>query len=154
MVLKLSLQVLEKYSNVKHHKIPSNRNRVVSCGQTNGHDRFLSKASPLCLNILLIKLYTKSKHNFINNLSSATCKPSSGWIHNCGTNYTLQGAGAGTVGWGTALQAGRWQVRFPIVSLEFFIKNPSDRTMALCLTQPLTETSTRNISWGIKVAGA
>jgi len=25
------------------------------------------------------------------------------------------------VGWGTALQAGRWQVRFPMVSLEFFI---------------------------------
>jgi hypothetical protein len=26
--------------------------------------------------------------------------------------------------------------------------NPSDRTMALGLTQPLTEISTRNISWG------
>jgi len=25
------------------------------------------------------------------------------------------------VGWGTALQAGKWRVRFPIVSLEFFI---------------------------------
>jgi hypothetical protein len=27
-------------------------------------------------------------------------------------------------------------------------KNPSDRTMALGSTQPLTEMSTRNISWG------
>jgi hypothetical protein len=31
---------------------------------------------------------------------------------------------------------------------------PSGRTMALGLTQPLTEMSTRNISWGIKAAGA
>jgi len=30
----------------------------------------------------------------------------------------------------------------------------SDRTMALGLTQPLTEMSTRNISWGVKAAGA
>jgi len=28
------------------------------------------------------------------------------------------------------------------------LHNPSDRTMALGLTQPLTEMSTRNISWG------
>ena len=32
--------------------------------------------------------------------------------------------------------------------------NPSGRTTALGLTQPLTEMSTRNISWGIKTAGA
>jgi hypothetical protein len=33
--------------------------------------------------------------------------------------------------------------------MEFFIDiNPSDRTMALGSTQPLTEMSTRNISWG------
>ena len=32
--------------------------------------------------------------------------------------------------------------------------NPSGRTMALGLTQPLTEMSTRNISWVVKVAGA
>jgi len=36
-----------------------------------------------------------------------------------------------------------------MVSLEFFIDiKPSGRTMALELTQPLTEMSTRNISWG------
>jgi predicted secreted Zn-dependent protease len=37
---------------------------------------------------------------------------------------TLQGhlgACGGAVGWGTALQAGRLQVRFPMVPLEFFI---------------------------------
>jgi len=31
---------------------------------------------------------------------------------------------------------------------------PFSRTMALGLTQPLTEMSTRNISWGVKAAGA
>ena len=32
--------------------------------------------------------------------------------------------------------------------------NPAGRTMALGLTQPLTEMSTKNISWGIKAVGA
>jgi hypothetical protein len=36
----------------------------------------------------------------------------------------------------------------------FHWHNPSDRTMALGSTQPLTEMSTRNISWGVKAAGA
>ena len=36
----------------------------------------------------------------------------------------------------------------------FYWHNPSGRTMALGLTQPLTEMSTRNISWGVKAAGA
>jgi hypothetical protein len=49
---------------------------------------------------------------------------------------------------------GRWRVRFPIMSLEFFIDNPSGRAMVLWSTQPLTEMSTRNISWEVKAAGA
>jgi hypothetical protein len=32
--------------------------------------------------------------------------------------------------------------------------NPSSHMMALGSTQPLTEMSTRNISWGVMVAGA
>jgi hypothetical protein len=36
----------------------------------------------------------------------------------------------------------------------FLCHNPSSRTMALGLTQPLTKMSTRNTSWGVKVAGA
>jgi hypothetical protein len=59
----------------------------------------------------------------------------------------VKGARGGAVGWGTALRAGRSRVRFPMVALEFV-------TMALGLTQPLTEMSTRNISWGVKEAGA
>jgi hypothetical protein len=36
----------------------------------------------------------------------------------------------------------------------FHCHNPFGRTMALRSTQPLTEMSTRNISWGVKAAGA
>jgi len=35
-----------------------------------------------------------------------------------------------------------------------FSLNPSGRIMALGLTTLLTKMSTRNISWGVKVAGA
>jgi len=40
------------------------------------------------------------------------------------------------------------------VSGNFHWHNPSCHTMALGSTQPLTEMSTRNISWGVKGAGA
>jgi hypothetical protein len=44
------------------------------------------------------------------------------------------------------LQAGRSRVHVPMRSLDFFNwPNPSSPTMALGSTQPLTETSTRNI---------
>jgi hypothetical protein len=47
------------------------------------------------------------------------------------------------------LQAGRWRVRFLMTSLDVFnLPNPSNRTMALGLTQPLTELSTRNFPAG------
>jgi len=36
----------------------------------------------------------------------------------------------------------------------FHWHHPWGHTMALGLTQPLTEMSIRNISWGVKVAGA
>jgi hypothetical protein len=36
----------------------------------------------------------------------------------------------------------------------FHWHNPSGCTMAMGSTQPLTEMSTRNISWGVKAAGA
>ena len=36
----------------------------------------------------------------------------------------------------------------------FHLHNPSGRTRNLELTQSLTEMSTRNISWGVKAAGA
>ena len=36
----------------------------------------------------------------------------------------------------------------------FHWRGPSDRTTALESTQPLSEMSARNISWGVKAAGA
>jgi hypothetical protein len=48
-------------------------------------------------------------------------------------------------GWGTALQTGRSRDRFVRI---FHWHNPSGRTMAPGSTQPLTEMSTRNVSWG------
>jgi hypothetical protein len=39
----------------------------------------------------------------------------------CDYSLSLGHAAGGAVGWGTALQAGRSRVRFPMVSLEFFI---------------------------------
>jgi hypothetical protein len=59
------------------------------------------------------------------------------------------GARGGAVGWGTALQVRRsWVIGI------FNWHNPSGCTMTLGLTQPLTEMSTRNISWEVKAAGA
>ena len=61
----------------------------------------------------------------------------------------------GAVGWRTALQAGKVAGSIPDGVIEIFHgHNPSDRTMALGLTQPLIEMSTRNISWGVTAAGA
>jgi len=61
-------------------------------------------------------------------------------------HYVLEhGVHGSAVGWGTALQAVRSRVRFPMVSLDFFHwRNPSGRTVALGSTQPLTEISTRD----------
>jgi hypothetical protein len=58
-------------------------------------------------------------------------------------------SGGSTVGCGNMLQAGRSWVRFPIKLLHFVfnLSNPYSRTMALVLSQPPTELSTRNFSW-------
>ena len=67
----------------------------------------------------------------------------------------IYGARGSTVGWGTALQVVRSRVRFPMVSLEFFIDVILPTALwPRGLTQPLTEMSARNISWGVKAAGA
>jgi hypothetical protein len=54
-------------------------------------------------------------------------------------------AANGTVGLGTALHAERSRVRFPMKMEFFYSHNPSGRTMALGLTHPLTEVSTKNV---------
>ena len=60
----------------------------------------------------------------------------------------VMGARGGAVGWSTCRRvAGSIPDGFTGI---FHLNNPSGRTMALGLTQPLTEMSTRNISWGVK----
>ena len=50
---------------------------------------------------------------------------------------------------GAALQIGRSLFRSQLASVDFSMtSNPSDSTMALESTQPLTEMSTRNVSLG------
>ena len=49
----------------------------------------------------------------------------------------------------TALQAGRSRVVPDKFVAIFHWRNPSGRTVALGSTQPLTEMSTKNISWGL-----
>jgi hypothetical protein len=58
------------------------------------------------------------------------------------------GAHGSIVGWGTMLQAGRSLVQVPDEVDFFNLPNPSSRTIALGLGQPLTEMSTRNLPGG------
>ena len=60
----------------------------------------------------------------------------------------------GAVARGTTIQVGGSRVRFPMVSLEFFIDIILPAALwPLGSTQPLTEMSTRNISWKINAVG-
>jgi hypothetical protein len=54
------------------------------------------------------------------------------------------------------VQAGRKWVPVPMRSFSFFfnLPIPSSHTMALGLTQPLSEMSTRNVPGGLRTAGA
>jgi hypothetical protein len=64
------------------------------------------------------------------------------------TRATLPLVSVGSIVWSTALQTGRSRDRFSMVSFEFFIDIILPvALMTLGSTQPLTEMSTRNISW-------
>ena len=47
MKLEFSRQIFEKYSNIKFHENLSSGSRVVSCGQTDGHDEGDSRLSQI-----------------------------------------------------------------------------------------------------------
>jgi len=71
----------------------------------------------------------------------------SGMIWGVTAGTIQRGVRGGAVSWGTALQAGRSRIRFRWFLWNFLRHNPSGRTLVLWSTQPLTEMSTRNISW-------
>jgi len=67
----------------------------------------------------------------------------------CAVFHLQLGALDAAVGRGTALKVGRFRIRFPDGVIEIFHwHDPSGDTMALTSAQPLTEISTRSISWG------
>jgi hypothetical protein len=67
----------------------------------------------------------------------------------------LAGARGGAFGWGTALQAERFAGSIPDGDIGiFYWHNPSGHTVALGLTQPQKEMSTKNIFWVVKADGA
>jgi hypothetical protein len=59
-------------------------------------------------------------------------------------------AHGGTAGWGRKFAG---SIPESVIGI-FHWHNTSGRTMALGSTEPLKEMSTRNISWGVKAAGA
>jgi hypothetical protein len=63
----------------------------------------------------------------------------------CRVYRSVEGACGSVVGWGTILQAGRSPVLVPDEVDFFNLPNPSSCTMALRSTQPLKETSTRQL---------
>ena len=66
----------------------------------------------------------------------------------------FKGARGGAVSWGTAPQAGRSRVRFPMVSLEFFFwHNPSGRTMAPGVGSAPNRNEYQEYFLGVKAAG-
>jgi len=48
MKLELSLQIFEKYSNIKFHENLSNGSQVVACGRTDRHDKANSHFWKFC----------------------------------------------------------------------------------------------------------
>jgi hypothetical protein len=136
--------ILEDF-NLQQHRYENHTSPTFSFSDTVPHDPSVSCCSYKCQchSVRLRSIW----RNFV--IFRTNCMAVS-IAHCC---YVSKGARGGAVGWGTALQAGRSRVRFPIEPLKF-IDNPSGRTMGPGLTQPLTEMSTRNISWGVKAAGA
>jgi hypothetical protein len=85
---------------------------------------------------------TSTFHEFILHVILCVC------VCVCVCTYVcvyVCGARGGAVGWGTALQV-RKSIPDGVIGI-FHWHKPCGRSTALELTQPLTEISTRNISW-------
>jgi hypothetical protein len=104
--------------------------------------------SSVVVSRMLENLLYFSKNILITKAWKITSDPTCQSEEFCASSVPL-GARGSAVGWGTMLQAGRLQVRFPMRSLNFFnLLYPPSRTMTLGLTQPLTEMSTRGVKSG------
>jgi hypothetical protein len=75
--------------------------------------------------------------------------------HNMQVRLSICGARGGAVGLRHRATSRKvvGSIPYGVIGI-FHLHNPSGPTMALGLTQPLTETNTRNVSRGVKAAGA
>ena len=94
------------------------------------------KNKPLSLNMTIELQKPLSRRSFQLTLSLNRGHAWHSWLKHCATNRKVADS-----------------IPDGIVGI-FHLCNPSGHTMALGSTQPLTEISNRNISWGAKVAGA
>ena len=88
----------------------------------------------MCRQLLLIILVHDTVHSPRYKTARGTRWRS--WLRHCATSRKVAGS-----------------IPDGIIGI-FHWHNPSGRNMALGVTQPLTEMSTRNISWGVKAVGA
>jgi len=120
--------------------------------------RSLLLSSSGCVTIkerLLYKQVYKMYHKTTWCYTSFFCNAPYG--HKISNYITVQCSTVGCFGdtrWRSWLRHGANSRKVAGVTGIFQWPNPSGRTMAVGSTQPLTEISIRNISWGVKAAGA
>ena len=98
-------------------------------GRTDRHDESNRRFSQFCDN-------TRRIVNFVPYYKAFWDTRWRSWLRHCATSRKVAGS-----------------IPDGVIGI-FHYHNPSGRIMALGLTQPLTEISTRSISWGVKAAGA
>jgi hypothetical protein len=81
-----------------------------------GNVRTLSNSSGSSVHFIQLPRKPSLLRNANGNISATDCP-----FHFSALPDRMCGVDGGAIGWGTALQAGRSQVRFPTGSLEFFI---------------------------------
>jgi hypothetical protein len=113
--------------------------------------RFIDLFSQILIQLFIILIVSLTKDHLSIHLSPS---PSSClcmyvclllWLIDLLIHFKSRGARGRVVGWGTMLQAGRSRDRVSMRWIFSNLPNPSGRTMAMGLTQPLTEMSTRNL---------
>jgi hypothetical protein len=142
-----SVYLDELFSFIKPTKFPQKVDNSTVWYHSNISRCYGAILKSLCQVSKLAKIWQNTCITLVHTALCNTVQFSSWYVMHWGMRWRS--------GWGTALQTGRSRVWFPMVSLDFFI----DIILPVALwpwgsTQPLTEMSTRNISWGVKAAGA